>query len=268
MKTFIGALVATASVALATPAFAEDAWGTADDAATCATAFDSKSPNFINGSYVTYDHGRAVRSTKATPECQAELEKRGAVCLADPATVKLLEEARTGTPNWRTKILKEDPTNGPMTICLDDVFQRVKRQHERAIQVKAEKAARDAEAAKVELPTAEKRDKKLEKQIAAAYKAEYPDNTVLMVLLQSKGWDTERSDYGVVTNRNIQAIVVNKQPDGSCQLHNEMWMQEYIGGRFKGPLSQRGAGSQRLTPILCEKVPGADKPAKPAKRTK
>jgi hypothetical protein len=40
-------------------------------------------------------------------------------------------------------------------------------------------------------------------------------------------------------------------------LHNEMWMQEDIGGKFKGALSQRGAGSQSLKGILCDKVPAA-----------
>jgi hypothetical protein len=122
-----------------------------------------------------------------------------------------------------------------------------------------EKAAYDARVAKTELPKAVKKDAAIEKQVAAAYKASYPDNAILMVILQSTDWTTERNNLGAVTNRTFQAIVVNKQKDGSCQLHNEAWSQEYIGNKFTGNLSQRGAGSQTLSGILCEKVPGAAK---------
>jgi hypothetical protein len=125
--------------------------------------------------------------------------------------------------------------------------------------LQAEKAKKAAELAKVELPKAAKKDGALEKQIAAAYKSSYPDNKILGVVLLQKDWSPERTNLGVITNRNIQAIVVNKHQDGTCEMHNELWSQEYIGGKFKGKLSQRGAGSQELREILCEKVPGGKK---------
>ena len=269
MKALIAAVITTIAVGAA-PAHAgyPDSWGTVEDAEKCASSFDSNSPHFINGNYVKGDNGKSVRSTNAAPECQAELDKRAALCLKDPGMVQNLEYYRTNrdaAANWRAKLLKADPDQGPTTICLGEAFDRLYAQRKRAAEQKAELEKWMAEAAKVELPKADKKDAALEKQIAAAYKAAYPANTVLMVLLQQKSWSTERSDYGVITNRNYQAIVVNKHPDGTCQLHNELWMQEYIGGRFKGPLMQRGAGSQELKPILCEKVPGANKPAKGTK---
>ena len=125
---------------------------------------------------------------------------------------------------------------------------------EKAKKDAADKAAREEALAKVELPKATKKDPSIEKQIAAAYKAAYPDNTVLTVLLQSTGWSTERSSFGVITGRNIQAVVANRQKSGDCELHSEAWLQESRGRSFAGPLQPRGAGSQEKTDILCANV--------------
>lgn len=261
LRNWIAGLVAISAVGLASPAFADTGWGTVEQARACMSEF-ADSDGFQNnwGGSIYVDQSlinKAIKDGKVSAACKTEIDRFATSCKAD----KSQRDRQAKDPDWCTQrgyleirdLLQNDPER-----------QRLAKEKEAA----AAKAAALAEAAKVELPKAEKRDKTVEKQIAAAYKAAYPDNTVLMVLLQSKRWETERSDWGVITNRNFQAIVVNKQPDGTCQLHNEMWMQEYVGGRFKGPLSQRGAGSQRLTPILCEKVPGAAKPAKPAKHTK
>lgn len=266
MKALIATVITTIALGIA-PAHAEDAWGTVEDAEKCANEFDNKSPHFINGGYIHFDNGKPYTAKNVSPECKAELDQRAAVCLKDPAQVKEIENYRKNDRgSWPTKALKDDPANGPTLVCLDEVYGRLRRQREKAIKDKAEREAALAAAQKVELPKADKKDAALEKQIAAAYKAAYPDNTVLLVLLQAKNWSTERDNWGTITNRNFQAIVVNKHPDGTCELHNELWMQEYIGNSFKGPLLQRGAGSQQLTQILCEKVPGATKPAVPPKK--
>ena len=72
-------------------------------------------------------------------------------------------------------------------------------------------------------------------------------------------------NIGIIANRNITATVVNQQKTASedyCQLHDEMWSQQYIGKKFTGKMSQRGAGSQKLTGILCSKVVGGGKKGK------
>ena len=144
--------------------------------------------------------------------------------------------------------LRQDLNNDPVAK------EKVKKAKEEAAE-----QARMAALAKVELPKSEKKNPTVEKQITTAYKSAYPDNTVLLVIMQSKDWSTERSNFGIITNRNIQAIVVNKDKAGKCWLHNEAWTQEYMKGKFTGPLGQRGAGSQNISGILCDKIPGASK---------
>ena len=109
------------------------------------------------------------------------------------------------------------------------------------------------------MPKSEKKNPAVEKQIAAAYKSAYPDNAVLGVVMQSKDWYIERSNFGIITNRYIQAIVLFKEKSGQCGMHNEAWTQQYIKGKFTGAVGQRGAGSQRISGVLCEKIPGASK---------
>ncbi len=63
----------------------------------------------------------------------------------------------------------------------------------------------------------------------------------------------------------MHATVVNKQPDGKCSLHSELFLQHGHGRSFSGPFSLRGAGSASDDEILCSKVEG--KPAAaPAKK--
>ncbi len=65
----------------------------------------------------------------------------------------------------------------------------------------------------------------------------------------------------------MHATVVNKQPDGKCSLHSELFLQHGHGRSFSGPFSLRGAGSASDDEILCSKVEG--KPAAaPAKKGK
>jgi hypothetical protein len=71
-------------------------------------------------------------------------------------------------------------------------------------------------------------------------------------------WDDryEKDAFGRVNGRNVYATVVNKQPDGSCQMHGELWLQHGKGTSFSGPLSARGSGSVEESGILCSKVAG------------
>ena len=51
--------------------------------------------------------------------------------------------------------------------------------------------------------------------------------------------------------------VVEKLPDGTCQLHYELWMQNGHGKSFSGPLEARGAGSLEELAISCDKIDAA-----------
>jgi hypothetical protein len=49
-------------------------------------------------------------------------------------------------------------------------------------------------------------------------------------------------------------VIEQQKGDELCEIYNELWQQEYIGGAFKGPMSERGAGSLQRTPIVCAKT--------------
>ena len=120
----------------------------------------------------------------------------------------------------------------------------------------------DGKCVETELPTAKMKDAALEKAVAEAYKRDYP-NKVLKVILF--GWDEEfeKDALGQVTGRDMAATVVTKLADGTCELHYELWMQSGNGRKFSGPLHARGAGSMETTAINCDKVEG---PAKAPKK--
>jgi hypothetical protein len=122
-------------------------------------------------------------------------------------------------------------------------------------QKRAEKNKADLEA--VEVPKAETHDAKLEKMVQTSYEKNYPGNKVLKVVLGSWSDDYEKDAFGRVTGRDIDATVVNKQADGKCQLHDELWMQRGSGKSFSGPLTPRGAGSMKQTEMLCTKAEAA-----------
>src|SRR6185312_14258917 len=98
------------------------------------------------------------------------------------------------------------------------------------------------------------KDAKLEKLVTAAYHKDYPEGTILKVILGDWSDDYEKDAFGNVTGRDLDATVANKQADGKCYLHNEFWLQYGNGRSFSGPLSARGAGSANDTEILCSKL--------------
>jgi hypothetical protein len=124
-------------------------------------------------------------------------------------------------------------------------------------------AKNDGRCFEVELPKAGMKNPSLEKAVAAAYKRDY-NNKVLRVILH--GWEDEfeTDDFGRVTGRDMAATLVTKLEDGTCELHYELWVQNGNGRRFSGPLRARGAGSKETSPIGCDKVeaPAKKKPKK------
>lgn len=78
----------------------------------------------------------------------------------------------------------------------------------------------------------------------------------------------EKDAFGRVNGRDLDATVVDKQPDGKCQLHNEYWLQHGNGRSFAGPLSARGAGSMNVKEIPCSNVDTALASASGANKSK
>ena len=197
----------------------------------------------------------AVKSGKVfSPACKAEFDKRMALCLKDPAIQYKLKDP---------EISKGIPGRACYFNVFGGIWEQVtndRNDKKAAAEEAKKKAERDAQAAaKVaaqELPKATKHDAKLEKMVSDAYHKDYPEGKVLKVILGEWSDDYEKDAFNRVTGRDLSAIVVNKQPDGKCSLHDELWMQNGNGRSFSGPLSARGAGSASDTEILCSKVEG------------
>jgi hypothetical protein len=260
----ICAVVATVAGTSSTALAGDEYKGTVEEAYKCEAE--------VNTFDTVPDHWKwlddAVKSGKVfTPACKAEFDKRMEVCMKDPAMQWKLKD-----PEWTKGI--------PGRPCHEDVFGGIDEQvindrnHKKAAEEEAkQKAERAAQAAgKVaaqELPKATRHDAKLEKMVSDAYHKDYPEGKVLKVILGDWSDDYEKDAFDRVTGRDLSAVVVNKQPDGKCSLHDEFWLQYGNGRSFSGPLSARGAGSASDTEILCSKVEGAAaaSPAKaPAKK--
>jgi hypothetical protein len=132
--------------------------------------------------------------------------------------------------------------------------QKKARAAEEAKKKEEEKAKDAAAVAAVELPKALMHDAKLEKMVTDAYHRDYPDGKVLSVILGRWAEDLEKDGFGRISGRDLDATVVNEQPDGKCMMHDEFWMQHGTGRSFSGPLAARGAGSAHDLEILCSKA--------------
>jgi hypothetical protein len=183
--------------------------------------------------------------SKLTKECQAEIAKRVEVCLKDPDAAKIFND-----PQYRAH-------SDPPAYCGEIAISRMKDQAGRlAADQKKAKAEEEAKAklAAQEVPKADLKDAKLEKAIYTAFHLAYPDAKILKVILTDRAWDYEKDAFNRVTGRDLNASIVNKRPDGSCEIFSEMWVQQGHGKSFSGPFEERGAGSLNKVGILCEKV--------------
>lgn len=210
--------------AVAAPALAEQGpWGTPDETKPC-QAFDS-------------------------PECKAEINKRAQKCVNDPR--ENVDNRTWKEQGFKSQEAKDARHKEFCTEVATDILKRqmaeLEEQRKSAVEDKAKLEA-------VELPKPELRNAGLEKAVAAAYAKGYPGGKILKIILGSWSDDFEKDAFGRVTGRDIDATVVIKQPDGSCLMHDELWMQRGNGKSFSGPLSARGAGSMKETEILCSKA--------------
>jgi hypothetical protein len=237
-STGIGAvIVMTAGVATAEP------YGARTDVAVCAKSLEGLS-----------NEGACVEGPPKdlTAECRAEVDKRIAACKKKPAEAKdEIEDCNRHRP-------LPDPAKEPDKFCGSVVWDQM-----------LDQSRWHPPDPSVEVPKATMHDAKLEGMIKSAYELDYHGvNKVLKVVLQ--GWEEEyeKDAFGRITGRDIDATVVNKQPDGTCSLHSEMFLQHGNGRSFSGPFELRGAGSASDTAILCEKVEQAKAAPAPAKKKK
>jgi hypothetical protein len=220
-------LVLAMMVLAATPALAD--WGTVTAAEVCADL-----------------------SKWSGPECQGEIQKRIKVCLSDgDMAMDLAQLGYSGgdeVPAEATKLCKKEATKEiqkQLATVSRDKVESDKRAKEEAAALKVR-----------EMPKPNMKDAKLEKAVADAFNKGYADAhwKVMRVILDGWSDDLEKDAFGRVTGRDLAAVVVKKQPDGKCILHDELWLQHGDGRSYSGPLTPRGAGSWTDTEILCEKV--------------
>lgn len=241
-------------LASASPALAGRDWGTVEQSKACEKENNERASWGPAYTKTTYAILEAIKAGKVSDACKAELERRVPICMNDSYAKSVFMNKEN-----------EHAASDPHGYCIYSAFSQLgdqldyeKMKQQAAEKDKAAEAQRAEEAkaktASVELPKAEMHDAKLEKAVAAAYDRDYPGNKVLKVILGKWSEDYEKDAFGRVTGRDLDATVVNKHPDGVCELHNEFWMQHGNGKSFSGPLSARGAGSMNKTEILCSKA--------------
>ena len=236
LSTTMGAvIVMTASVATAGPPF-----GSRQDVAVCA-----KSLERLSNAEACVDRPKDVPA-----DCMAEVQKRIEVCKKKPKDANAEE-----IDDCNRHMQLPDPAKEPDKFCVPIVWDQMLNQ-----------SRWKAPDPSVEVPKATMHDAKLEGMIKAAYEKDYHGvNKVVKVVLQ--GWEEEyeKDAFDRITGRDMDATVVNIEPDGTCSLHSEMFLQHGSGKSFSGPFELRGAGSAHDQTILCEKVETPKAPAKKAK---
>jgi hypothetical protein len=235
-------------VGLAGTARASDTdWGTLEGAHVCDKEMAAANASPDKWKWLS----EGVKSGKGvSAECKAELDKRMQACLKDPDMRVYLNQRSVTDPNG----LCYQHAFGGMYDQIRTVEEHKKHDEEVAKVKEAANAKLAAETAAREVPKATKHDAKLEKAIADAYHRDYPEGKVLKVILGNWADEMEKDAFNRITGRDLDATVVNKQPDGKCYLHGELWMQHGNGKSFSGPFSARGAGSLSKQEILCSKV--------------
>jgi hypothetical protein len=205
-------------------------FGTPEQSAPCVNQ-----PKFWNGAW----------KRDANEACNAEIARRAELCLKEPAMQTFINDPTSGAHKDPARFCKEI-AQGAIERDMDAyLIIREKEQKAAAAQSKLEGT---------ELPKADQHNPTLEKAVAKAYAKDYPSGKILKVILGRWADDFEKDAFGRITGRDLYATVVNKQPDGSCQSHGELWLQHGKGKSFAGPLSPRGAGSAEDSGILCTKV--------------
>jgi hypothetical protein len=245
------AVVATIAGGASTARAGDDYGGSIEDAYKCSTEVDAWSA--AKDGWAWLDD--VIKGNKWSAACKPVFDQRLQACLKDPNMQSQLKdpEANRGIPN---RVCHQQAFGGIWEQVVND--RQHKKQAEEEAKAKADEEAKHAaEVAARELPTGAKHDAKLEKLVAAAYAKDYPDGKILKVMVFDWSDDYEKDAFDRVTGRDLDASVVNKQPDGKCWIHNELWLQYGNGRSFSGPLSARGAGSANDTEILCSKVEGA-----------
>ncbi len=224
-------------------------WGSLEDALKCQSEVEASTPGWDSKHYDNKYMSNAVESGKLSPRpCKARQrsanQARSTICLRlDPEMKSDLEYAD------KHKISHEDYCNdavgGNLWQLVYNDHQTKASQAEEARKKDEAKAKAAAAVAAAELPKPLTHDAKLEKMDADAYHRDYPEGSVLRVILGQWAEDLEKDAFGRVTGRDLNATVVNKQADGRCMMHDELWMQHGNGRALRLGASAVGAVANR-----------------------
>ena len=105
-----------------------------------------------------------------------------------------------------------------------------------------------------QLPTAARRDARLEKEMVAIMTALWKQDKVLKAIIVEKGWSNETAQVRgrpVVVARRITAKIVSKVQSGRCRLFDIVFRQAKSGGGF-GRTEYHSVGDSEDIP--CENV--------------
>src|SRR5881628_2647787 len=205
MKT-ASILAALVAVATSGTARADAKWGTPEQGGVCTKDCDYYS-NWKDS---------------ASPECKAELDRRTKACLDDPnqkkeydAWVKSYKDAKSDAklPTYSESCSSDAKSDMETSMSA----------YENICKNQKEDDAAKAKLEATEVPKATMHDAKLEAAVKKAYIDGGYENKILKVVLEGWDEDYEKDAFGQVTGRDLNATVVNKQPDGKCSLHSEMF---------------------------------------------
>lgn len=179
----------------------------------------------------------------ASDACQAEIQRRAALCKKDPAMKEKLAADKDSCSNE----------------AANEIIQQQAAAEKKAAADKQKQDAADMQKAREEtmkdfvMPKAVGKNAAIEKLIANNFKTLYPDNKILKLLLtDSRDWSIRRTS-GIITGREIFATIASKKDD-KCELYGTYWVQSHNGRGFSGPLEEHGQGAQVLEEIPCSKV--------------
>lgn len=104
------------------------------------------------------------------------------------------------------------------------------------------------------LPTALKKDAKLEAEMIAAIKRRgWANESPVKIVIIEADWRIIRDLLGNIVRREINTNVVLKKTDGSCRLTDISFTQEYKGGNKYGVTDVYGIGTKNI-PFDCAAI--------------
>jgi hypothetical protein len=193
-----------------------------------------------------------LKDGSVSAACKSEIERGAQRCLSESFWQKEFARQSAGSPGMTINDFCNYQSFTIYWSALENIEREAAEAKKNAEKEAAADKARQEKIEKTEVPTGVKKDPALEKAVAAAYHKAYPSNRVIKVILFQDDY-LEKDLLGRIIGKNLGATVVNKHPDGKCELHYQLWLQYGNGAKFSGPFSSRVAASEDQE-ILCSKA--------------